>query len=272
MVDEENENEENESSFGSSAANNLEVSLDANQFDDRYAQPVGNAVIAFPFPGSNENAIQLNLEWSSDSVDTRLRGAFDGWESSNYPPLGRRLLGGANGEEEEQDILANAFGVEETDPTRVLGAVPWPSTDPLAETMIRAQGVTAGGANYETQQKTKRVRLRGLDLCDGGSAFFFTLAVAPPRLTPPGTVGSFAARRTVGAQGHKERMVLEDPDFSYPDFSPAKPPMASLDFSNDEAEDHDVDAPDDVPLGEDVWEESRVDPRSVNRAAFSLSG
>ena len=72
----------------------------------------------------------------------------------------------------------------------------------------------------------------------------------------------------MGAQGHKERMVLEDPDFSYPDFSPAKPPMASVDFSNDEAEDHDVDA----PRGDDVWEEPRVDPRSVNRAAFSLSG
>tara|TARA_B110000977_G_scaffold14855_1_gene18336 strand:- start:25788 stop:27992 length:2205 start_codon:yes stop_codon:yes gene_type:complete len=260
----------------------LRVFLDANKFDMRYAQAAGTAVVAFPFNDSSEHRIALILEWTSDSVDLRIREAFSAWDAASPLRYGlRRILGGASEQEEDKEI---SFGpLDSSDLVQVRGVVPWPSPDPIAEIMIRAQGRGTGAGEDDAAfsqgdtatfqnvpKKTKRVRLRALDLCDGGTAVFMTLLVAPPRLTPPSvSVGSFSARKVV-AQSDKERMLLEDYDFPSSRVSlSAEPPSASLVFSEEDDEISEGEPSNEVSWNNQVISTSNTRP---SRAVFSLSG
>ena len=203
----------------------LRAFLDANDTEGGYPpQPIGVSVLVFPGSVFDEyddregeyvtdvtdesrtvREIDLVLEWRADAFDardqeTRLR---DPARFKN----GRRLLGGAGGPK------ADDVGTSETSETSevfpmfpdvfVDGEVAWPSSDPMAETTVRAFGAEfegARGSETKTNDSTvlkpvfrlsETVRVRALDACDGGTAAFLTLEVASPRLARTHRMTSF---------------------------------------------------------------------------------
>lgn len=193
----------------------LRAFLDANDTDGGYPpQPIGVSVLVFPrrvfdvFDDRDEyvtderdesRTVDLVLEWRADALDardqeTRLR---DPARFKN----GRRLLGGA-GDPKADDVYRET--IRETSDVFVDGEVAWPSSDPTAETMVRAFGVAEfeGATTPETKTNdstvlkpvfrlSETVRVRALDACDGGTAAFLTLEVASPRLARTHRMTSF---------------------------------------------------------------------------------
>jgi len=193
------------------------------------AQPAGSSVIAFPNAIDSERpnrpvALGLVLEWRSGSVDTRGRAETRTWDSiGSDPTRGRRLLGGDREARDEtlEPLPGTVF---------VTGTVAWPPLDPVAEVMIRAQGfdddiqrrsetpleidvpetVSSFAWIPETTVGIPRVvRVRALDSCDGGTATFLNLRVAPPRLER-----ADAIEETAGAFGATDRQARSAEDVS----------------------------------------------------------
>ena len=201
----------------------LRAFLDANDTEGGYPpQPIGVSVLVFPgsvfdvFDDRDEyvvtkrdesRTVDLVLEWRADAFDardqeTRLR---DPARFKN----GRRLLGGAGDPKADDVYRETSETLREVFPTShdvfVDGEVAWPSSDPMAETMVRAFGAAEfEGATQEKKTKTndstvlkpvfrlsETVRVRALDACDGGTAAFLTLEVASPRLARTHRMTSF---------------------------------------------------------------------------------
>ena len=189
-------------------------------------QPVGPSTLVFPIGDGVENGdgdgdrgrlgiVGLVLEWRADAFDAR--GA-----PRDARALGaRRLLGG-----DSEDVRPDALDRERDRrrkrkrrpgraerahvPTRpsadvfVDGEFEPPPEDPVAERAVRAFG-TAGPETDSTlpPRRTETVRVRALDACDGGTAAFLTLEVAPPRLAE--TSDALESESAVGAFGAREK-------------------------------------------------------------------
>jgi len=200
----------------------LRAFLDANDTEGGYPpQPIGVSVLVFPgsvfdvFDDRDEyvvtkrdesRTVDLVLEWRADAFDardqeTRLRDPARG---------GRRLLGGA-GDPKADDVYRET--IRETSDVFVDGEVAWPSSDPMAETMVRAFGLAPETkTNDSTVLKpvfrlSETVRVRALDACDGGTAAFLTLEVASPRLARTHRMTSFdeSDDYAVGAFGARQK-------------------------------------------------------------------
>ena len=205
----------------------LRAFLDANDANGGYPpQPIGVSVLVFPRVFERDDRVEYvtELDDTSRSVDLVLEWRADAFDARDPAPLrdpargGRRLLGGA-GDPKADDVYRET---SETFPTSfptsdvfVDGEVAWPSSDPQAETMVRAFGLEGEfeGATPETKtndsillKPSETVRVRALDACDGGTAAFLTLEVASPSLarthrttsfdeSDDYAVGAFGARR-----------------------------------------------------------------------------
>ena len=195
----------------------LRAFLDANDADGGYPpQPIGVSVLVFPNVFPNENVterdesrtVDLVLEWRADAF-----GARDPARLRDPAFGGRRLLGGAgdpkaDGAYREIDREIDRE-TSEVFPRRVRsitsdvfvdGEVAWPPSDPMAETMVRAFGLEFETPETKTNDSTvlkpvlkpsETLRVRALDACDGGTAAFLTLEVAPPRLVRTHRMMSF---------------------------------------------------------------------------------
>ena len=206
----------------------LRAFLDANDTEGGYPpQPIGVSVLVFPgsvfdvFDDRDEyvvtkrdesRTVDLVLEWRADAFDardqeTRLRDPARG---------GRRLLGGAGDPKADDVYRETSETTSEMFPTSdvfVDGEVAWPSSDPMAETMVRAFGLAPETkTNDSTVLKpvfrlSETVRVRALDACDGGTAAFLTLEVASPRLARTHRMTSFdeGDDYAVGAFGARQK-------------------------------------------------------------------
>ena len=195
----------------------LRAFLDANDADGGYPpQPIGVSVLVFPNVFPNENVterdesrtVDLVLEWRADAF-----GARDPARLRDPAFGGRRLLGGAGDPQADGAYRETDRGMDretsEAFPRRarsitsdvfVDGEVAWPPSDPMAETMVRAFGLEFETPETKTNDSTvlkpvlkpsETVRVRALDACDGGTAAFLTLEVAPPRLVRTHRMMSF---------------------------------------------------------------------------------
>ena len=191
----------------------LRAFLDANDTEGGYPpQPIGVSVLVFPgsvfdvFDDRDEyvtdvtdasRTVDLVLEWRADAFDardqeTRLRDPARG---------GRRLLGGAGDPKADDVYRETSETTSEMFPTSdvfVDGEVAWPSSDPMAETMVRAFGLAPETKTNDSTvldspvfRLSETVRVRALDACDGGTAAFLTLEVASPRLARTHRTTSF---------------------------------------------------------------------------------
>lgn len=173
------------------------------------AQPVGASVLVFPNDERDDRVVDLVLEWRADARgDAR---GFANPELRDVPRGNRRLLGGAGERlpfdrvrrEAEDDALKGKTDPRASADVFVDGVkdVFFSPEHPPAETTVRAFGLSPGpDTDYPYEQRatspndgeldstpgrvgsTEKVRVRALDACDGGTAAFLTLEVAPPRL------------------------------------------------------------------------------------------
>ena len=117
------------------------------------------------------------------------------------------------------------------------GEVAWPFEDPVTETVVRAFGLASGEETDSTlpPRRTETVRVCALDACDGGTAAYLTLEVAPPRLADASAffesdyaVGAFGARGTENEENEEEEeRVVEPVPASFPEAGRAASPAAS---------------------------------------------
>ena len=195
----------------------LRAFLDANDADGGYPpQPIGVSVFVFPNVFPNENVTERVRAPLQDQIHGSRFVAFGARDPARLrdPAFGgRRLLGGAGDPQADGAYRETDRGIDretsEAFPRRarsitsdvfVDGEVAWPPSDPMAETMVRAFGLEFETPETKTNDSTvikpvlkpsETVRVRALDACDGGTAAFLTLEVAPPRLARTHRMMSF---------------------------------------------------------------------------------
>ena len=171
------------------------------------AQPVGASVLVFPNDERDDRVVDLVLEWRADARGDARR--FANPELRDVPRGNRRLLSGAGERlpvdrvrrEVEDDALKGKTDPRASADVFVDGVKDVFFSHPPAETTVRAFGLSPGpDTDYPYEPRatspndgeldstpgrvgsTEKVRVRALDACDGGTAAFLTLEVAPPRL------------------------------------------------------------------------------------------
>ena len=203
------------------------------------AQPIGASVLVFPsLPERDDRVVDLVLEWRADKIvraKSDKRGVANPELAHDLTRRNRRLLGGEQkrlpfrGEaedvreasrvgkpDEDPHISADVFvdGVKDVfflpaeTTVKTFGLSPLPDTDYRYEP---AFGASPNDDELDSTPdreivRTEKVRVRALDACDGGTAAFLTLEVAPPRRDARNdasrysesddyAVGAFGARR-----------------------------------------------------------------------------
>jgi dienelactone hydrolase len=218
------------------------VKTNATAYPTYPAQPVGASVLVFPSlpERDDQKRVDLILEWRADESAKRdKRGVAAPELAPDVTRRNRRLLGGERPRlpfRREAEDVREASRVGKTSPPH-----PHISADVFvdgvkdvffspAETTVQTFGLSPGpDTDYRYEQtafgaspnelseldstpdreivRTEKVRVRALDACDGGTAAFLTLEVAPPRMSPARNdasrysesddyaVGAFGARR-----------------------------------------------------------------------------
>jgi dienelactone hydrolase len=216
------------------------VKTNATAYPAYPAQPVGASVLVFPsLPERDDRVVDLILEWRADESAKRDKRGVAPELAPDVTRRNRRLLGGERERlpfRREAEDVREASRVGKTSPAhphisadvfvdgvkdvffspaettvQTFGLSPGPDTDYLYEQ-------TAFGASPNELSeldstpdreivRTEKVRVRALDACDGGTAAFLTLEVAPPRRDARNAlssrysesddyaVGAFGARR-----------------------------------------------------------------------------
>ena len=168
------------------------VKTNATAYPAYPAQPVGLSVLVFPsLPERDDRVVDLVLEWRADkSAKSDKRGVANPERTPDVQKRNRRLLGG---ERERTPFLADRGRPSEAEDSFVREAsrVGKTDEDPHISADVFVDGVTAFGASPNDDEldstpdreivRTEKVRVRALDACDGGTAAFLTLEVAPPR-------------------------------------------------------------------------------------------
>jgi dienelactone hydrolase len=210
------------------------VKTNATAYPAYPAQPVGASVLVFPsLPERDDRVVDLILEWRADkSAKSDKRGVANPELTPDLTRRNRRLLGG---ERERAPFLAG-----KTDPHPHISADVF--VDGVkdvyfspAETTVKTFGLSPGPdtSNYPYEPRdgaspnddeldstpdreivrTEKVRVRALDACDGGTAAFLTLEVAPPRRDARNDASRFSESDdyAVGAFGsRRETAPLDD--------------------------------------------------------------
>ena len=202
------------------------------------AQPVGAAVLVFQrLPERDDQMrVDLILEWRAESAKRDKRGVANPELAPDVTRRNRRLLGGERfsrlpfRREAEDAREASRVGKTDEDPHISADVFVDGVKDVFfspAETTVKTFGLSPGpDADYRYEPafgaspnddeldstpdreivRTEKVRVRALDACDGGTAAFLTLEVAPPRRDARNdasrysesddyAVGAFGARR-----------------------------------------------------------------------------